>query len=32
VINRMKDEPLTPAVAAVSPGGKPVKNVTPKKK
>jgi YidC/Oxa1 family membrane protein insertase len=31
VINRMKDEEPAPAVA-IGPGGKPVKNVTPKKK
>jgi YidC/Oxa1 family membrane protein insertase len=31
VINRMKDPVVAPAVA-VGPGGKPVKNVTPKKK
>ena len=32
VINRMKDPEPVVAVATVSPGGKPVKNVTPKKK
>ena len=32
LINRMKDEDETPATPAVTPGGKPVKNVTPKKK
>jgi YidC/Oxa1 family membrane protein insertase len=32
VINRMKEPELTPAAVTVSPGGKPVKNVTPKKK
>ncbi len=32
VINRMKDPEPVAAVATVSPGGKPVKNVTPKKK
>lgn len=32
VINRMKDPEPVAAVAIASPGGKPVKNVTPKKK
>ena len=32
IINRMKDPAETPAAVATSPGGKPVKNVTPKKK
>jgi YidC/Oxa1 family membrane protein insertase len=32
LINRMKDEDETPATPAVTPSGKPVKNVTPKKK
>lgn len=32
VINRMKEPEPVVAVATVSPGGKPVKNVTPKKK
>ncbi|MES2694098.1 MAG: YidC/Oxa1 family insertase periplasmic-domain containing protein [Verrucomicrobiota bacterium] len=32
IINRMKDEPLVPAVAGKGPGGKPIKNVTPSKK
>ena len=32
VINRMKDPAGEPAVATAGPGGKPIKNVTPKKK
>ncbi|MCX6951971.1 MAG: membrane protein insertase YidC [Verrucomicrobia bacterium] len=31
VINKMKDPEPAPAAAAVGPGGKPIKNVTPKK-